>query len=210
MGLSKMVEDMDAKLAMFRMYRPLTTPSVLAHLSDFGLEEEISAHNRIRGLSGGQKVKLVLAAAMWCQPHVLVLDEPTNYLDRDSLGALAAGINEFNGGVIMISHNSEFTSALCKEEWHVADGQVVVKGPPGLAAVPSVASMATVSSVASLTTLGGTESEAGDVPGEEMDAEQMEEQLRIKAVKRADKERIAAEKAAKKAEKAKLRFARKF
>jgi ATPase subunit of ABC transporter with duplicated ATPase domains len=51
-------------------------------------------------------VKVVLAAAMWNCPHLLVLDEPTNYLDRDSLGALAEGIRTFDGGVIMISHNA--------------------------------------------------------------------------------------------------------
>ncbi len=56
-----------------------------------GLEAEFATHNRIKGLSGGQKVKVVLAACMWEDPHILVLDEPTNYLDRDSLGALAAG-----------------------------------------------------------------------------------------------------------------------
>lgn len=209
MGLSKLAEDMDAKIAMFRNYRQLSTPIVISHLKDFGIEEEISAHNRIRGLSGGQKVKLVLAAAMWCQPHVLVLDEPTNYLDRDSLGALAAGINDFNGGVIMISHNSEFTSALCREEWNVADGKVqVINAPPaGLSAVPSMVSLASVSSMASLSSLGG---DSEGFEGLEMDPEQMEEQLRLKASKRVDKERIAAEKAAKKAERAKLRFARKF
>jgi len=42
--------------------------------------------------AGGQKVKLVLGAAMWQQPHILVLDEPTNYLDRESLGAMASAI----------------------------------------------------------------------------------------------------------------------
>ena len=51
-------------------------------------------------------MKLVLAAAMWNNPHLLVLDEPTNYLDRESLGALASAINEFQGACIMISHNS--------------------------------------------------------------------------------------------------------
>lgn len=51
-------------------------------------------------------MKVVLAAAMWNNPHLLVLDEPTNFLDRESLGALASAIQEFAGGVIMISHNS--------------------------------------------------------------------------------------------------------
>ena len=50
--------------------------------------EEFGTHGTIRRLSGGQKVKLVLACAMWNRPHVLILDEPTNYLDREALGAL--------------------------------------------------------------------------------------------------------------------------
>jgi elongation factor 3 len=68
-------------------------------------------------LSGGQKVKVVIAAAMWNQPHIVILDEPTNYLDRDSLGALAGAIEVFEGGVVMITHNNEFCSALCPETW---------------------------------------------------------------------------------------------
>jgi elongation factor 3 len=210
MGMSKLVEDMDARIAVFRLYRALSTQVVLQHLADFGLEEEISAHNRIRGLSGGQKVKLVLAAAMWCQPHVLVLDEPTNYLDREALGALATAIKEFNGGVLMISHNSEFTSALCAEEWHVADGKVSMVGAR-MHAVASSMSLASVSSVASLSTLGGADSDSTTgVDGEELTEEELEARLAEKASKKADKARIAAEKAVKKAEKAKLKFARRF
>jgi elongation factor 3 len=74
-------------------------------------------------LSGGQKVKVVLAAAMWFQPHLLILDEPTNYLDRESLGALAKAIDEFEGGVVIISHNSEFVRQVCPEEW-IMDGML--------------------------------------------------------------------------------------
>jgi elongation factor 3 len=65
---------------------------------------------------------------MWNNPHLLVLDEPTNFLDRDSLGGLAVAIREYKGGVIMISHNEEFVGALCPEQWHVADGRVAHKG----------------------------------------------------------------------------------
>ena len=55
-------------------------------------------------------------------------DEPTNYLDRDALGALAEAIKEYAGGVIMISHSSEFTSALCPEKWIVENGQLAIEG----------------------------------------------------------------------------------
>jgi elongation factor 3 len=79
---------------------------------------------RIGALSGGQKVKVVLAAALWNCPHMLILDEPTNYLDRDSLAALASAIKDFDGGVVMITHNNQFCSALCPEVWHLENHTV--------------------------------------------------------------------------------------
>merc|ERR1719453_2367104 len=109
----------DAKIAaresMFA--RPLTQQNVEQHLADTGLEPEYGTHFRINALSGGQKVKVVLAAAMWDQPHIIILDEPTNYLDRDSLGALANAIEAYQGGVIMITHNDAFCRELCPERW---------------------------------------------------------------------------------------------
>ncbi|KAF9582029.1 translational elongation factor EF-1 alpha, partial [Lunasporangiospora selenospora] len=108
--------------------RSLTAVEVEKHLGDLGLDAEFSTHNRIRGLSGGQKVKVVLAAAMWLNPHLLVLDEPTNYLDRDSLGALSEAIKEFGGGVVIISHNREFTDTVCVERWSVNAGELAVTG----------------------------------------------------------------------------------
>ena len=68
-------------------------------------------------LSGGQKVKVVIGAAMWNQPHIVILDEPTNYLDRESLGALANAIIEYEGGVVIITHNDEFCRKICPERW---------------------------------------------------------------------------------------------
>lgn len=65
---------------------------------------------------------------MWNNPHLLVLDEPTNFLDRDSLGGLAVAIRDFKGGVVMISHNEEFVGALANEQWHINDGRMVLKG----------------------------------------------------------------------------------
>lgn len=72
-------------------------------------------------------------AAMWNNPHLLIMDEPTNYLDREALGALAAAIKSFEGGVLLISHNSEFTSTCCLETWRVAGGKVECsrEAPPG-------------------------------------------------------------------------------
>jgi elongation factor 3 len=79
-------------------------------------------------LSGGQKVKVVLGAGLWNLPHLVILDEPTNFLDRDSLGALASAIKDFKGGIFMISHNAEFYEALCPEKWILESGRLTVMG----------------------------------------------------------------------------------
>merc|ERR1711879_204731 len=79
-------------------------------------------------LSGGMKVKVVLAGAMWQNPHVLVLDEPTNYLDRDGLGALSLAIDEFKGGVLVISHNREFCDKVATEKWIMQQGRLRIEG----------------------------------------------------------------------------------
>jgi elongation factor 3 len=208
MGLGKLVEEKDAELAAYRLYRPLSREVVLSHLADFGLDEEVACHNRIRGLSGGQKVRLVLAAAMWPQPHVLVLDEPTNYLDREALGALAAGVAGFAGGVLMISHNREFTSALAREEWLVEGGRVTARG--GMTSAPSSASLVSSASALSLAE-SAAESAADSAFDEEgLTEEELEARLAQKAMERASKAAIAAEKAEKKALRAKLKFAKRF
>ena len=130
LGFYKLVQEFDDHEASreglgFRILEPRV---ISQHFADVGLDPEIANHNEISGLSGGQKVKVVLAGAMWNNPHLLVLDEPTNFLDRDSLGGLAVAIRDYKGGVVMISHNEEFVGALCPEQWHVADGRLTHKG----------------------------------------------------------------------------------
>ncbi|KAL3448465.1 P-loop containing nucleoside triphosphate hydrolase protein [Aspergillus insuetus] len=129
LGFFKMIQEFDDHEASreglgFRILEPKT---IAKHFEDIGLDPEIAMHNEISGLSGGQKVKVVLAGAMWNNPHLLVLDEPTNFLDRDSLGGLAVAIRDFKGGVVMISHNEEFVGALCPEQLHIADGRITAR-----------------------------------------------------------------------------------
>lgn len=131
MGLSKQVQQCDEQViarAAGLEVRPLLTAEIQGHLNDFNLDAEFGTHSTIRRLSGGQKVKLVLAAALWNCPHILVLDEPTNYLDREALGALTQAIKDFHGGVVIISHNKEFTDAICNETWFVEGGRCVTQG----------------------------------------------------------------------------------
>lgn len=130
MGAEKMVQKFDEREAMAQglMNKPLTTKVIENHLQQFGIDPEYSSHTLIRSLSGGQKIKVVLAAALWQNPHLIILDEPTNYLDRDSLGALVAAIRDFKGGVIIISHNREFADAVCQEKWIMEAGRLRREG----------------------------------------------------------------------------------
>jgi elongation factor 3 len=129
-GFEKHMKAVDEKIAIREGFfsKPLTSANVEQHICDVGLEKEYATHTRMSALSGGQKVKVVLAAAMWNQPHILILDEPTNYLDRDSLGALSGAIEEFGGGVVMITHNNEFCSKLCPETWLLQGGRLDCQG----------------------------------------------------------------------------------
>lgn len=142
MGFKHLIMQADEKIAAKEAgldIRPVTTTEIQKHLDDFGLAQEFGTYGKIRGLSGGQKVKLVLAAAMWNCPHLLVLDEPTNYLDREALGALATALNEWGGSVLMISHSKEFYSSVCTENWIVADGKVMIEGESGERIMKAVA-----------------------------------------------------------------------
>ncbi|ABN67718.1 translation elongation factor [Scheffersomyces stipitis CBS 6054] len=126
---SKLVAEVDMKEALASgQFRPLTRKEIEEHCAMLGLETELVSHSRIRGLSGGQKVKLVLAACTWQRPHLIVLDEPTNYLDRDSLGALSKALKAFEGGIVIITHSAEFTKDLTEEVWAVLDGRMTPSG----------------------------------------------------------------------------------
>jgi len=125
----KMVADVDMKEALASgQFRPLVRKEIESHCANFGLDAELVSHSRMRGLSGGQRVKVVLAACSWQRPHLIVLDEPTNYLDRDSLGALSKALKKFEGGVIIITHSAEFTKDLTEEVWAVMDGKMTPSG----------------------------------------------------------------------------------
>ncbi|KAL2111119.1 hypothetical protein VUR80DRAFT_267 [Thermomyces stellatus] len=125
----KLVAEVDMKEALASgQFRPLVRREIEQHCANFGLDAELVSHSRMRGLSGGQRVKVVLAACSWQRPHLIVLDEPTNYLDRDSLGALSKALKKFEGGVIIITHSSEFTKDLTEEVWAVMDGKMTPSG----------------------------------------------------------------------------------
>merc|ERR1711988_328188 len=130
MGYLKMVQREDEKQAAAAglQTKQLTQPGIEKHLGCFGVDPESASHTQINQLSGGMKVKVVLAAAMWQNPHILILDEPTNYLDREGLGALVLAIKEYKGGVLIISHNKEFCDSVATEKWIMKGGYLRIEG----------------------------------------------------------------------------------
>merc|ERR1712176_199755 len=132
MGYLKLVQREDERQAAMAgvMTKQLTQPCVEKHLGDFGVDPESASHTQISQLSGGMKVKVVLAACMWQNPHILILDEPTNYLDREGLGALVLAIKDYKGGVLIISHNKEFCDGVATEKWIMKGGYLRIEGAP--------------------------------------------------------------------------------
>jgi ATP-binding cassette subfamily F protein 3 len=74
--------------------------------------------------SGGEKARLALALIAWRRPNVMLLDEPTNHLDLDMREALAEALSDFEGAIVMVSHDRHLIGLVCDEYWRVAGGKV--------------------------------------------------------------------------------------
>ena len=94
------------------------------YLANFGLGGNELPMQKIHTMSGGQKCRLCLAAAMYRKPHLLILDEPTNHLDLETTEALIEAIKEFPGGVLLVSHDQHLLTSVCKDLYVVEKGDV--------------------------------------------------------------------------------------
>jgi len=93
-------------------------------LGSISLEGE--AHTKLIGeLSGGQKARVALVALILQKPHLLLMDEPTNHLDIESVNGLIDGINNFNGGVFVITHDSELVTRTDCDLWIVENNKLI-------------------------------------------------------------------------------------
>ena len=81
-------------------------------------------NQEVGSLSGGEKARLVLAMLVWQRPNLLLLDEPTNHLDLQTREALSMALNEFEGTVMLVSHDRALLREVCDEFWLVADGKL--------------------------------------------------------------------------------------
>ena len=120
-------EELDlAGTALTNLQRlmPMATEEKLrSHLGRFGFSAD-KADTKAAKLSGGEKARLLFALVSREQPHLLILDEPTNHLDVDAREALVQALGEFEGGVILVSHDPHLVELVADRLWLVQEGTV--------------------------------------------------------------------------------------
>lgn len=96
----------------------MTDEAARSFLGKFGISGML-ALEPLFILSGGQKSRVAIAVMAFSEPHILVLDEPTNHLDLDAVQALIAALNQFEGGVVLVSHDTHLLSCVVEDVYHV-------------------------------------------------------------------------------------------
>ncbi|GAA5162001.1 ABC-F family ATP-binding cassette domain-containing protein [Viridibacterium curvum] len=100
-----------------------TEQSLRTFLGTFNFSGDM-VHQAVGTMSGGEKARLVLCMIVWQRPNLLLLDEPTNHLDLATRDALGVALNEFEGTVMLVSHDRALLRAVCDEFWLVSKGAV--------------------------------------------------------------------------------------
>ncbi len=106
---------------MRKKYDEVREPSVRAKLGAFGFSRDLS-DNKISTLSGGEKARLLFAFMSFDAPHLLLLDEPTNHLDIDAREALVHALNNYDGAIVIVSHDPNMVERVADRLWLVKDG----------------------------------------------------------------------------------------
>ncbi len=118
-------DELDIDLTPFETLRAaMNEPSevkVRAMLSRFGFDKH-KADTKVGGLSGGEKARLLFCLMSFDAPHIMLLDEPTNHLDMDAREALMQALNNYNGAIILVSHDTHLVECVADQLWLVQDG----------------------------------------------------------------------------------------
>jgi ATP-binding cassette subfamily F protein 3 len=114
----------DTPLGMIRRLTPdASEPQRRARLAQFGLGAD-KAETTAANLSGGERARLLLHLVAMERPHLLILDEPTNHLDIDSRRALMEALNDYEGAVLLITHDRSLMEMVADRLWLAADGTI--------------------------------------------------------------------------------------
>ncbi|KAI1112230.1 P-loop containing nucleoside triphosphate hydrolase protein [Nemania sp. NC0429] len=114
---------MSAVSFMAKEYPGRSDEEYRRQLGSFGITGTTGLQ-KMEVLSGGQKSRVAFACLALTQPHILVLDEPSNHLDIEAMDALSEALNEFQGGVLMVSHDVTMLQTVCKSLWVCENGTV--------------------------------------------------------------------------------------
>jgi len=116
------IDQLDLKLSpveQFQLKYPGSKAEVIrCHLGSFGITGDTGIRPQYL-LSGGQKSRVAFALSVWNQPHIMILDEPTNHLDIDAVNGLILALNNFKGGILVVSHDEHFISNVCEQIYYV-------------------------------------------------------------------------------------------
>ncbi len=119
-------DELDVAMTPFETLRAATNESsevkVRAMLSSFGFDKS-KADTRVGELSGGEKARLLFCLMSFDAPHIMLLDEPTNHLDIDAREALIKALNNYDGAVILVSHDPHLVECVADQLWLVSDGK---------------------------------------------------------------------------------------
>ncbi len=102
--------------------KKISEATLRAFLGSFGFSGE-RMDTPSEGFSGGERARLALALIVWQRPNVLILDEPTNHLDLDMRHALTMALQDFEGAVVLVSHERQLIASVCDELLLVHNGQ---------------------------------------------------------------------------------------
>jgi len=121
------VDQLDLNLSPLEYFHNLNNSismqDIRTHLGAFGLSGDVALRT-MKTLSGGQKSRVVFAQMAWKTPHILLLDEPSNHLDIETIEGLVRSLTTFSGGLLLVSHDERLITHVCEEIWVLHNGEV--------------------------------------------------------------------------------------